>query len=61
MKKSCLWYFVILNKRSRNTEGVVENGQFRETGNIAYTRHKTKQKHNMCWTPLYVNKHTQCK
>jgi len=30
-----------------NTEGAITNGQFRETGNIVYTRRrKTKQKHN---------------
>ena len=34
-----------------------KNGQSRETGNTGYiTRRKTKQ-HNMCWTPLYANKH----
>ena len=26
---------------SEKTEGVIKNGQSRETGNIAYTRHKT--------------------
>jgi len=37
---------------------VIKNGQSRETDNIGYTgRRKTKQKHNMCWNPLYVNKH----
>ena len=30
-----------------NTEGAIQNGQSRETGNIGYTRRrKTKQKHN---------------
>ena len=24
------------------TEGAIKNGQFRKTGNIEYTRHKTK-------------------
>ena len=31
-----------------------------ETGNIGYTRrikNKTKTQHNMCWKPLYANKH----
>jgi hypothetical protein len=32
------------------TEGAIENGQSRDTGNIGYTRHRTKtnktQKHN---------------
>ena len=26
------------------TEGTIKNGQFRETGNIGFTRHKTKTK-----------------
>jgi len=37
-----------------------KNGQYRVIGNIMNTRRKqTKQKaqHNMCWTPLYTNKH----
>ena len=49
---------------SENTEGKIRNGQSRETGNIGYTvRKKTPKKpqHNMCWTPLYVNKHKQRK
>jgi len=35
----------------------------REAGNIGYTRrrnkkqNKTRTQHNMCWTPLYSNKH----
>jgi len=36
------------------------NGQSRETGNTGHTRrrnHKTKTQYNVCWTPLYVNKH----
>ena len=38
-------------KQSKNTT------QPREAGNIGYTRRrKTKQKHNMCWTPVYANK-----
>ena len=41
-----------------NTEGASKNEQSRETGNIGYTRRgKTNQKRNMCWTPLYANKH----
>jgi len=39
-----------------NTEGAIKNGQSRETGNIWYTRWR-KTQHNMCWTPLYANKH----
>jgi hypothetical protein len=57
----------------QNNEGAIKNDQSRETGNIGHTRRrKTKQnttqyvldttirkqtQHNMCWTPLYVNKH----
>jgi hypothetical protein len=40
---------------------LIKNGQLKETGNISYTRHKTKSKkqkytaqHNMSWTPLYA-------
>jgi hypothetical protein len=45
-----------------NTEGAIKNGQSRETGNIdEYRVHQTKKskmktQHNMCWTPLCVNK-----
>jgi hypothetical protein len=41
-----------------NTEGVIKNGHSRETGNIVYTRRR-KTQHNMCWTPLYANKHKE--
>ena len=39
-----------------NTDEEIKNEQSRETGNIGYTRHKTKtsktkSQHNMCWTP----------
>ena len=37
-----------------NTEEAIKNAQFRETGNIVYTRNKTKTQHNMCCTPLYA-------
>ena len=43
-----------------NTEGTINIGQSRKTGNIGYTkRRKTKQKeqHNMRSTPLCANKH----
>jgi len=44
-----------------NTEGVIKNGQSRETCFIGYTRQrktiKKKLQHNMCWTPLCANKH----
>jgi len=41
-----------------NTEGTIKNGQFRETGNIGYTRqtNKTKTQHNMYWTTLSASK-----
>ena len=49
----------LLQQRLENTEGEIKNVQSRETGNIGYTRrsqNKIKIQHNMCWTPLYVNK-----
>ena len=37
-----------------NTEGAINNGQSRETGNTGYTRRRqTKQKHNA----IYVGHH----
>ena len=58
-----------------NTEGAIRNGQSRETGNIGWVHKTKKNKnttqyvldttirkqtqHNMCWTPLYVNKHNR--
>ena len=60
--------FLILSHRNvkkvqinvTNTDGAIKNRQSRETGNIGYIKHKSKIKqktqHNMCWTPLYVNK-----
>jgi hypothetical protein len=55
-------YTIILSFTSKwtleNTEGAITNGQSRETCNIGYTRRRqTKTQHNMCWTPLYANKH----
>ena len=48
-----------------NTEGAIINRQSRESGNIVYTRHKTKTNKTktqyLCWTPLYANKHKQHK
>jgi len=40
----------------------IKNRQSRETDNTRNTRHKTKTNKtktqlNMCWTPLYANKH----
>ena len=42
-----------INKMLENTDGAIKNGKSRKTGN---TRRRITQ-HNMCWTPLYVNKH----
>jgi len=39
-----------------NTEGAINNGQSRETGNIGYTI-RSKIQHTICWTPLCANKH----
>jgi len=39
-----------------NTEGAIKNGPSRETCNKTKTN-KTKTQHNMCWTPLFANKH----
>ena len=43
-----------------NTEGAIENGQSRETGNIGYTRRgKTKQKHHtICVEHHYMQTNT---
>ena len=40
-----------------NTERVIKNGQSRETGKIGYTRRQKNPENNMCWTPIYANKH----
>jgi len=53
-----LYYHFAGTLTLENTEGTITNGQSREAGNIVYTRRrKTKTQHNMCWTPLYANKH----
>ena len=57
-----------------NTNGAIKKGQSRETGNTGVTwrrklatqgthdeEEKPKTQHNMCWTPLDVNKHKQHK
>ena len=49
-------------KTLENTEGAIKNEQSKETGNVWYTKQKTKKnktktQHNMCWTPLCANKH----
>jgi len=49
-----------VKKTLENTEGVIKNGQFRETGNIGYTRRrKTKQTHNtICVEHHYAQTNT---
>jgi hypothetical protein len=43
---------------AEKTEGAIKNGQCRETGNIDEEKqNKNTTQHNMCWTPLYANKH----
>ena len=44
-----------------NTEGAIKNGQSRETGNIGYTRYKTKtnktkQNYNTIWIGHHYTK-----
>jgi len=40
------------------TKSAIKIEQSRETGKIGCTRRRrTKQKHNMCWTPLCASKH----
>jgi hypothetical protein len=51
-----------IKKTLEKTEGAIKNGQSRETGEIGYTKHKTKTikqktQHNMCLTPPYTNNH----
>jgi hypothetical protein len=33
-------------QRLEKTQGQIKNGQFRDTGNIGYTRHRTKVREN---------------
>jgi hypothetical protein len=33
-------------QRLEKTKGAIKNGQFRDTGNIGYTRHRTKVREN---------------
>jgi hypothetical protein len=41
-----------------NTEGAIKKGKSIETGNIDEEKqNKNTTQHNMCWTPLYANKH----
>ena len=49
----------LFNKGLRIPKGPSKYGQSRETGIIGHRRRrkKTQTKHNMCWTPLYANKH----
>ena len=70
LKYSVLLMYLLRNKRQRKpkgqsrmdnaekTEGAIKNGQCRETGNIDEEKqNKNTTQHNMCWTPLYANKH----
>ena len=36
---------------------IIKKGQSRETGNKTKKEKKTKTQYNICWTPLYGNKH----
>ena len=50
------------NRENMATQGTQDEEKHRETGNIGYTRrrkkpHKDTIQYNMCWTPLYTNKH----
>jgi hypothetical protein len=45
-----------------NTEGAFKNGQSRDIWQHRAnktTKNKTKTPHNMCWTPLQINKRNQ--
>jgi hypothetical protein len=53
----CLGFYAVTLE---NTKGAIKNGQSRETGKIGHTRRRqTKQnmQHNICWSPLFANKH----
>ena len=60
MLEACWNLFV--NKRQRNTEGAIKNGQTRETRNMGHTRrrqteqnkNKTQYRHGMCFRMSYV-------
>ena len=55
------------NYTLEKTAGKMKNEHSRETDNTGHTRHKTQDtrrsqtkqntQHDMCWTPLYANKH----
>ena len=42
-----------------NTKGAIKNGNLEKlaTCGTLYKKNKTKTQHNMCWTPLFTNKH----
>jgi hypothetical protein len=41
-------------KRLEKTQGQIKNGQSRDTGNIGYTRHRTKVRENPKANPKWV-------
>jgi hypothetical protein len=41
-------------QRLEKTQGQIKNGQSRETGNIGYTRHRTKVRENPRANPEWV-------
>ena len=43
--------YICYQSTEENTEWTIKNRQDEEKQN------KTKTQHNMCWTPLYTNKH----
>jgi len=44
----------------KNTEGAFKNGQ-RHWQHMVHNpmKNKAKTQHNICWTPLYANKHNK--
>ena len=48
------------NKRQRKPKGQSNMNNPEKPGHKT-KKNKTKTQHNMCWTPLYVNKHKQRK
>ena len=53
--------FYTLKINVRENGRAIKNGQSRDTGNIEYTKHKTRTnkqetQHNTCWTPPYTRR-----
>ena len=74
MECHAMWHPGLNNKRNvRKYRRVIKNGQSRETGNIGYTRHRTKAKqinkkrkknqtktqHNMCYAHINTNNYQE--